>query len=351
MVFRSFTQLVHLQSRGFPWRHTANPYAIWISEIMLQQTQVRPIIPYYIRWMERFPDINAVAEANLDTILEHWEGLGYYSRARNFHKAARMVKERFQEKISTESNIFRTFPGVGEYTAAAVMYLAFGRPIPAVDGNIKRIGARYPGLRRLTPKNLKRINNFFAQAINPQRPGNFNQALMDLGSAVCKPKEPLCTICPLKSGCHAKAAGSPGAYPINPPKISIPHHQTVAGIIWNKEEFLVTKRVKSGLLGSLGEIPGGKVERDETNQESLCRELRTEWGLDISAGKWTGSAKHAYTRLGITVDLYQCTPINGSKVSSDQPYRWIKPRNISNLPFSKVNHKLFEILNRQGWCV
>ncbi len=318
---------------------------------MLQQTQVRTVIPYYIRWMERFPDINAVAEADLDTILKHWEGLGYYSRAWNFHKAARLVMERFHGIIPTESKIFRTFPGVGEYTAAAVMSLAFGRPILAVDGNIKRIGARYMGLRRLTPKNIKRINNFLSQAIFSQKPGDFNQALMDLGSAVCKPKEHLCAICPLKPGCHAKAAGSPGAYPINPPKKSIPHHQMVAGIIWNKEEFLVTKRVESGFLGGLWEIPSGKVGKDETNKESLCRVLQTEWGLNISVGNWTGSAKHVYTHLRITVDMYQCTPINGSNVSSDRPYRWIKPRNISDLPFSKVNHKLFEILNRQRWCV
>lgn len=333
--------------RDLPWRITPTPYAVWVSEIMLQQTQVQTVIPYYKRWMERLPHLMAVAEADLELILKLWEGLGYYSRARNFHQAARRVKAELGGIIPADFKVFMTLPGVGQYTAAAVMSMAFGQPIPALDGNIKRISSRYLGIRRLTSRNLKRIDTFLARAINPRTSGDFNQALMDLGSAICRPKQALCIKCPLAYGCYAKAKGEPHAYPIKSPKKPIPHRQMAAGMIWKKGEFLISKRTETGLLGGLWEIPGVEIGKNQNDQENLCAELGKNWGLDIDPGEWIGSVNHAYTHFRLTVNLYQCTIKNGSGISSNRPYRWIKQSNISSLPFSKVNHKLFELFWRK----
>src|SRR5438477_7801382 len=224
------------EARDLPWRRTRDPYAIWVSEIMLQQTQIATVIPYYERWMKRFPTVKALARAPLDDVLKVWEGLGYYARARNLHQAARVLKS-----LPKTSEAWRSGPAVGAYTAAAIASIAHGERAAVFDGNVRRV------LSRLEARDVT------AAPAPRGKPGDYNQALMELGQRVCTFRAPKCDACPLAADCKARASGTPEAWPSKKPRKEVPHKEVAIGVIWDADRFYVQRREEEGLLGGLWE--------------------------------------------------------------------------------------------------
>ena len=251
------------RARPLPWRETDDPYAIWVSEIMLQQTRVETVIPYWERWMERFPTVEALAAADEASVLKSWEGLGYYSRARNLRKGAAVVRDRFGGRLPSDPDELRGVPGIGPYTAGAVASIAFGVPTPAVDGNVRRVLARLHDEPKPTAAWLR---DRAAELVDPERPGDFNQALMELGATVCSPTSPACTGCPVATVCRAREAGTQALRPAPKPRGEVPHRRitVVAACHAGTDEVRVAlrRRPSAGLLGGLWEFPEWEHETD-----------------------------------------------------------------------------------------
>lgn len=253
-------------ARPLPWREERTPYRVLVSEVMLQQTRVDTVIPYYHRWLQRFPDARALADAPLDDVLKAWEGLGYYSRARNLHRAAREITERYDGELPDSAADLRSLPGVGEYTAGAVASIAFSRPEPAVDGNVRRVLSRLEDLDDPRPSELR---DRARTLVDPQRPGDFNEALMELGATICRPRDPQCEVCPLRPWCRSLAAGTTADRP-RPRKRPAPRTVTVdvAVILDSSDRALFARRPSEGLLAGLWEFP----ERTRIRAEVQVRE-------------------------------------------------------------------------------
>ncbi len=276
--------------RALPWRETRDPYRIWVSEAMLQQTQVATVIPYYQRFLQRFPTVNALARAPVTDVLDQWSGLGYYSRAKNLHAGAREVVRRYGGKLPDQAETLQELPGIGRYTAGAIASIAFDRPAPLVDGNVIRVLSRCFGIREdpragAVQKKLWKI----AGALVPEKnPGDFNQALMELGATVCLPRQPACGSCPLTGGCVARQKGWQERIP--PPRPEVPKKKLLyLGALLEKEgALLLGRRPITGLLPGLWELPGGEVPAGAPEPEELARLVRERTGLRVipsAAGK------------------------------------------------------------------
>jgi A/G-specific adenine glycosylase len=333
--------------RSLPWRETRDPYHIWVSEVMLQQTQVNTVIPYYQRFIRQFPDVHALARAGLRQVLKVWEGLGYYARARNLHRAANDVVTQFQGNIPDRPVDFRGLAGVGEYIASAVQSIAFNHPLPVMDGNVKRVLARLFEID--TPINgsgsPKAFLKFAKCLIDVKQPGKFNQAMMELGAIICRPKHPDCPICPVQSFCEAKKNQNTENFPVRSKSKSVPEHRISVGIVCRDDYLLITQRKPEGLLGGLWEFPGGKIRKKEHPEQACIREIKEEVNLDIKIDKPVTQIKHAYTHFRIKMDVFLCRYLAGKvKLNGPVDYRWISPRDIGRYPFPKANHKFFPAL-------
>ncbi len=329
--------------RKLPFRLTNDPYKIWISEIMLQQTQINTVIPYYNNWVKKYPTLNHVAKAKFSELLKRWEGLGYYARCNNFHKSSKIVLHLYKGVIPQDYKQFIALPGVGEYTAAAVLSIAFDQKIPAIDGNVKRIMSRYLGIKNTTPKNYKWIKNKLKSWIPSQRPGDFNQAMMDLGSIICRPKKPNCNKCPIKKNCVGYLNNNPEKYPIKLVKKKTPNFTVVVGLIWRKDKFYIQKRDINSMLGGLWEFPGGKISNDESLITALEKKVKNECGSEIKVNEKIGVIKHKYSHFSITMHGFNCK--EKSKIAPfEKEHRWINSKQIDQFAFPKANHKLFSII-------
>lgn len=257
--------------RDLPWRRDRDPYRILVSEVMLQQTRVETVIPYYERWIERFPTIHALADAGVDEVLSQWEGLGYYSRARNLHAAARVVRDSLGGAIPDTVDGLRELPGIGEYTAGALASIAFDRPEPAVDVNARRVLSRVFDLSAPSAALLRER----ARALVPvERPGDFNQALMELGATVCRPRTPRCPECPLAAGCLARIRGTVAARPGRSAQRSVPSYDLgVAVVVSPRGRALMVRRPEKGMLGRLWEFPSRAVEGGEAPVTAAARAI------------------------------------------------------------------------------
>ncbi len=331
--------------RDLPWRRSRSPYSTWISEIMLQQTRVETVKPYYERWMERFPDVRSLAEADEQEILKLWEGLGYYSRARSIHKAARVIMTDYEGRIPSDPALLRKLPGIGDYTAGAIASIGYGLPAAALDGNIRRILARYydiPDPVR-TPQTEKLLWKLAEENLDKERPGDFNEALMDLGSAICLPENPQCLLCPLTADCLARQHGTTAERPVIIKAEPIPHYIVTAAIIPDeiKKRFLLTKRPSKGLLGGLWEFPGGKQEAGESLEECLQREIREELDIAVTVGESFGIYKHAYTHFKVTLHAFFCqhTADKPKPLAADE-LGWFTREELSALPMGKIDRMI-----------
>ncbi|MFZ7126267.1 MAG: A/G-specific adenine glycosylase [Desulfobacterales bacterium] len=337
--------------RRLPWRESADPYRIWVSEVMLQQTQVRTVIPYYERFIRRFPSIAEMAAADLEEVLKQWEGLGYYGRARNLHKAARRLVQQGDSRVPEDPDRFRKLPGVGPYIGRAVLSIAFGRPLAVVDGNVKRVLSRL--LLMKAPVNLPASDAQFQKAadrlLDPENPGIYNQAMMELGALICGPRAPRCGECPVRCWCRAGKSGSTAMYPVRVGRKAVPEIQTVTAAIYRRGRILVTRRPESGLLGGLWELPGGPREERETPEASCARLVKAATGLSPSIEKNLGTIRHAYTHFRVVATVIVCRSPKG-RVTLDGPtdFRWIHPDAAGDLPFPALQRKVLARLADDG---
>jgi A/G-specific adenine glycosylase len=346
---KSLTGWYLCHKRALPWRDTNDPYRIWVSEVMLQQTQVVTVVPYYYRFLKLFRDLESLARADLQQVLKAWEGLGYYARARNLHRAAQIVLKEHGGVIPTRWAEFRELPGVGDYIAAAVLSIAYGQPYPVVDGNVKRVLARLMLMKdpvnnvSSTKKFRETADRLLAQA----NPGTFNQAMMELGAVVCKPQQPLCDGCPVQKMCRAYQSDQVQNYPVRLKKQPTPKHHIAVGVVFKDGRVLITKRKPSGLLGGLWEFPGGKIQKEESPEAACTREIKEEVNLVIKVDSHLSRVKHAYTHFKIVMDIFCCSYVSG-RVALKAPvdHRWIKLQELDDYPFPKANHKFFEDLKK-----
>jgi len=333
--------------RDMPWRDCHDPYQTWISEIMLQQTRVDQATPYFERFMERFPDVYALAEADQQDVLKVWEGLGYYSRARNMHHAAKTVVDKFKGKIpDTEKDILE-LKGVGPYTASAVLSIAFSKPHAVVDGNVLRVLTRYLGIeddiRSAATKNA--IQEAADELLDKNRPGDFNQAVMELGATLCTPSNPDCRECPVSAGCVAYSTLKTDSIPYKSPAKKRPHHQIGVGIIKDNEEVLIALRPEDAMLGGLWEFPGGKQKEGEDIEQTVVRELKEELGVDVAVTNPLMKLNHGYSHFKITLHAYLCELKNGKpEPKTSQQLKWVSVSELDQYPFPKANRKLTEKL-------
>jgi A/G-specific adenine glycosylase len=334
------------RDRRVPGRGETNPYRIWVAEVMAQQTRISTVIPYYEAFLERFPDVETLAAAPLDDVLKAWEGLGYYGRARNLHRAASMVCERFEGRIPADPEDLRSLPGVGAYTAGAIASIGFGRPEPAVDGNVRRVLCRLHDIEDPSPARLEELARDWIE-----RGGGaahaVNQALMDLGSSVCRPRGPLCDECPLADSCVARANGTVSERPRPRRRAPLPHHDIAAALVWRGRHLLIARRPDEGLLGGLWEFPGGKVEPGETPAEAACREVREETGLRIRVLGPAGVVQHAYSHFRITLHFFHARWLAGGiDEAPSGTRRWVLPGELEDYAFPAANRDLIQRLIR-----
>ena len=331
-----------------PWRGSKNPYRIWVSEIMLQQTQVETVKPYYQRWVKQFPTLNALASANLHEVLQLWQGLGYYSRARNLHKAAQKVMTEFGGKIPNDIDHLLTLPGIGRYTAGAIASIAFGADAAVLDGNVKRVLARLFNLSYdvKSPEGEKKLWELAESLVPHGKAGDYNQAVMDLGATICKPQNPLCDQCPLKKNCLAKKLGLQESRPVTKKKKPTPHYNVMAGIIRKNGRVLIAQRPTDKLLGGMWEFPGGKLEAGESFEECLKREIKEELGIEINVGKRVLTLKHAFTHFKITLYVFEAEWKLGKARAIDvADFKWLSPRTLAAYPMGKTDRAIADWLN------
>lgn len=334
--------------RDLPWREIRDPYAVWISEIMLQQTRVETVIPYYRRFLERFPDASSLAAASSEEVLKVWENLGYYSRARNLHEAAKVVTTRHGGRLPEAREELAALPGIGDYTAGAIESIAFGRPVPAVDGNVRRVLARLYAIEDPVESGpgKSRIRALAAELVSPEDPGAFNQALMDLGSRVCTPALPRCPECPLLDVCEALRQDRQEVLPVSSPKKSLPSESAVAALLRDREgRFLIVRRPPRGFLGGLWKFPGGFLRPGEDLPEGLRRTVREEVGLVFSILGELASVSTVYSHFRLRLTAFHCRKRGGGTVHLPAPdRRWATIGEMNGLPFSKADRLLFPFL-------
>jgi A/G-specific adenine glycosylase len=338
-----------LNARQLPWRDRSDAYAIWISEIMLQQTRVETVIDYFNRWMQIFPDILTLANASEQDVLKQWEGLGYYSRARNIHKTARILQAEYNCQFPSDVKTLQKLPGIGRYTAAAIASIAFGLDQAALDGNIRRILARVfdIDLPIRTPSAEKIFWQLADENLPSGKAGDYNQALMDLGATICLPGRPKCLICPIQQHCRAYALGNQEQRPVIPEKKPLPHYSVTAAIMVDQHKFLLAKRPANGLLGGLWEFPGGKQEANESLPQALKREIMEELGCEIQVGNHFGTFQHAYTHFRVTLYAYFCEIISGKPeaLEADQ-ITWVPLNQLKEYPMGKIDRQISNQLSK-----
>ncbi len=335
--------------RDMPWRHTKDPYRILLSEFMLQQTQVDTVIPYYHRFLEAFPTVHHLAKAPQDKILKAWEGLGYYARARNLHKAAQAISLQFDGTVPNTYDTLKSLPGFGPYTTAAVLSIAYNKDHAVLDGNVIRVLTRLFNIHEDVTQNTvkKHLWELAESLLSKGHAGDYNQAIMELGATICTPKNPNCPTCPLVKVCEGFQANEHETLPIKAKKKPRPHHTWGAGIVWHNNKVLITQRPQNGLLGGLWEFPAGTQQPNETLQETCIRGIKETVGIDIHIQDRFRSVKHAFTHFSITVHAFQCQYIKGNtQTLTCDAFAWVSLKELSDYAFTRTSRKLSDMLQQ-----
>jgi A/G-specific adenine glycosylase len=332
----------HSHGRTLPWRGHHDPYAVWVSEIMLQQTRVETVIPYFEKWIRLFPTVQALASASEQEVLNAWEGLGYYSRARNFHKAAKIVVEKYNGQLPRDLDELGKLPGIGRYTVGALASILFGMDEPALDGNLKRVYARLFDVS--VPSDSLEGERMLWQIAKDNLPkgeaADFNQALMDLGATICLPKNPRCLICPVMSLCLARERGTQELRPVKKPKNETPSYIHAAAVVIRRGRVLLAQRPSKGLLGGMWEFPNGRVDDNGDPAKALAKVLKTEYSLRLRVKRSVdpvGVFSHAYSHFRVTVHAFEC------ELMSDivgRNMRWVPLRELDVHPMGKVDRQI-----------
>lgn len=320
---------------------------------MLQQTRVETVLPYFERWMRRFPSLQALADASEQDVLQAWEGLGYYSRARNLHRAARLVIEKHGGQIPSGRDQLERLPGIGQYTAGAIASIAFGKDEPALDANIRRVLARVfnVDIPARSPEGERLLWELARETLPSGRAGDYNQALMDLGSSLCTPRAPVCLLCPLAPLCQAFSLGVQEARPVLEAKPAVPHYTVTAAVITKAGQVLIARRPSNGLLGGMWEFPGGKVEQGETLAAGLQREILEELGISVAVGNPFGIYQHGYTHFKVTLHAFCCSLLDGEpQALHASEIRWVSPGELAGFPMGKIDRQISRRLTQAGSC-
>ncbi len=335
-----------------PWRSDhPNPYHVWLSEIMLQQTQVDTVIAYFNAFLAAYPDVHTLAAAPLDDVFKQWEGLGYYSRARNLHKTARLVSAEMDGRFPSTADELQKLPGIGRYTAGAIASIAFKQSAPVLDGNVIRVFTRLLNIADDVTQTATK-NRLWDQAaawMPTERPGDYNQALMEFGRLVCKPKNPACADCPLQAHCAAFAADTVTQRPVKKKKAPTPHYDVAAGIVYREDgRFLIAQRPLEGLLGGLWEFPGGKQEPGETLPQTLQRELREELAIDVKVGALFTVVKHAFTHFKITLHTFECRLVGAEPQAIEaHAFAWVTLADVDKYSFGKADREVITAMKQR----
>lgn len=337
-----------MHQRDLPWRRRRTPYRVWISESMLAQTRVDTVIPYYRRFLKRFPSLKSLATASLDDVLKQWEGLGYYTRARNLRKAAQIIVNHHQGRFPRTYEDILALPGIGPYTAAAVASLAFGLDYAVLDGNVIRVLSRLSGYGEDSSRPVARrqLQQLADQMLVEGRAGEFNEAMMELGAICCLPKAPLCAQCPFKSFCVAFRTNSIDQFPAHKSKKRVPHKEVGAAVIRNgKGQVLIAQRMESSMLGGLWEFPGGTQEPGESMPDCVARELKEEMDIDLNVGDRLMVVRHAYSHFTIALHVYWATIRSGKpRALQCADFRWCTIDELTQYAFSRADLHVVECL-------
>ncbi|GAB4374064.1 MAG: A/G-specific adenine glycosylase [Elainellaceae cyanobacterium] len=345
---RSLLRWYAESGRDLPWRRTRDPYAIWVSEIMLQQTQVKTVIPYYERWLAAFPTIAALASADQQQVLKLWQGLGYYARARNLHRAAQEIVEQYGGKFPNHIESVMALPGIGRTTAGGILSAAYNQPLPILDGNVKRVLARLMALTVPPGRAMNQLWQSSTDLLDPDQPRDFNQAMMDLGATLCTPKNPACLLCPWNTHCRAYLSNMQNELPLSETRIPIPHKQIGVAVIWNQQgQILIDRRRQQGLLGGMWEFPGGKIEPGETVEACIQREIQEELGIEVAVGDRLITVEHTYSHFHVTLNVHHCRHVSGEPqpIECDE-VRWVTLAELDQFPFPKANVQIIEALRQ-----
>ncbi len=339
---KTLTAWYQKNARDLPWRRTKDPYKIWISEVMLQQTTVNAVIPYFEKWIKTFPTVQYLARAPLQKILAQWQGLGYYNRARNLHRSAQIIVQEYSGVLPSEPDVIRKLPGFGPYTTGAVLSIAFDKKLPIIDANVRRVVMRILSIDgEADIKQDKRVLDFLLKVLPDHGVGDFNQALMELGALVCRSKEPVCVQCPVSKFCRAYKEGRQEIIP-TPKKREIKDVEAAVAIIENNGRFFIQKRPSNGLLADLWEFPGGKLKSGETHKDALIREIEEELGIKPKAVKHLFSVQHFYTQFRVKLSVWRFEPQRAPQ--TDSTHRWLSPKDFPQYPMPSGSAKIVEKL-------
>lgn len=336
--------------RPLPWRRDRNPYRVWVAEVLLQQTRVDQAVPYFERFVARFPTVRSLARATEVQILKVWEGAGYYARARNLGRSAREVVHRHRGALPRTVAELEELPGIGPYIARAVASLAFDVPVLAMETNGRRVAARWwaEGRDVRVPAIAHTLEEHLLELLRRGPPGEFNEALMELGETICLPAAPRCDRCPVSRTCQAYATlDSPGSIPTLPPRRPKPHVRAAVVIVQAGDKFLIQRRGPRGLLAGLYEFPGGKIEPGESPREGARRELEEEAGLrEVGRLAALGLVRHGYSHFSVELHVYRARLARTRRIRPDHDRRWASIPEIRRLPLPKATEKVLDLVLR-----
>jgi len=336
--------------RDLPWRRSRDPYRIWVSEVMLQQTRVETVMPYYERWMAQFPTPQALAEAPEEQVLKAWEGLGYYSRARNLQQAVQEVVATYDGKVPNDPAAIASLKGVGPYTAGAILSIAYNRPVAAVDGNVMRVFARLFAIADDIgrPATRRAIEALVESFIPEGHASAFNQALMDLGAMVCTPRSPKCLLCPVREQCQALETGRVGELPVKEKAKAPRPVDMVAAALWHDGRLLIARRPPEGLLAGLWGFPGRERPVDLPWERALHASIWEQYGVEIEVEAHLVDVKHVFSHLIWNLRCYTARLAPGQAIAESETVRWVRPQELAQYALPTAHQKIAAAVGMQA---